>query len=313
MTTANKSPLAITHDSHGSPVLPAVVKGMVLLALYVWAFRPELRTIFYALAKSQEGLTIALPLALVVLIVLRAPLFRVGLTKGSWAGVALTMAGIGWYALATWPVNYALLRLVALPIILAGLVLTVAGGRVFKHSMPLLMILALALPIGPRLYAAVIIKPETATLHLTRVVLDRLPGVEVWLRGSDLLYMYGGSPGAIALGEPYRGMDLLGAYTLIGVFVVFARVRPFWQIVMAVIAAGPIILLANFIRILTWGLVTIYGRAGPTSEFPRDLAIAASLLMAYGTFGLWCFILSRLVIEEDESSETGEPTEVPDA
>jgi len=36
-------------------------------------------------------------------------------------------------------------------------------------------------------------------------------------------------------------------------------------------------------------------------------------LAAYGTFGLWCLILSRLVIEEDAPTETGEPAEVPDA
>jgi exosortase/archaeosortase family protein len=165
------------------------------------------------------------------------------------------------------------------------------------------LMLLFCLPVGPRAYAALIIRPETLTLDVVRPVLDALPGTSVQLQGADLTYSREGRTGSIALGESHRGVALLGAFGMIGVFVVFAQIRPVWQIIAAAVAAVPIVFLCNFLRILTWGVVSIYAHPSPASAMPRAVAAVVSLSAAYVIFGLLCAMLANLVVEVDESND----------
>ena len=139
----------------------------------------------------------------------------------------------------------------------------------------------------------------------TRLALDQLPGVQVALVGPDLSYTRGEGSGTIALGEARRGASLLWASVFIGVFVVFARIRPFWQVVLMAIAAGPIALFCNFLRAFTWGAATIYGHAPPLSSMPRNVSAVVSLLAAYGAFALCCAALGRCVSSGSGRDDVG--------
>jgi len=194
--------------------------------------------------------------------------------------------------------------------VLAGVVLAVGGWRTLKRCLPMLLLVGLSIPVGQRIYARLIIAPETHTLSATRFVLDQLPGVEVELRGPDFHFTRGQQAGTIALGEPRRGATLAVAFLVIGVFVVFARIRPFWQVALMAMAAGPIVLLCNLLRLLSWGMVTIYGGADPTSAVPRGVAAVVSLAAAYALFALACGILSTLVIETEDDDDVFEQEEV---
>lgn len=301
--------IADTEQNSRTIVRTAIVKALVLLGLFVWAFYPQLRTIVEsAWVAGPWTHTLALPVVLGVLLYRRRRLLANNLARGSMWGAVVLIGGVVCFALTTWPFSYGFFRLLSLLPVLAGGILAIAGWRVLKHCMPLLFIVMIGLPIGPRKYAALIIRPETITMKVTRVALDGLPGVAVSLHGPDLHFVHGDEAGTIALGESNRGVALLGAYALIGVFVVFARVRPLWQIIISAIAAVPIIFICNFGRIMTWGIVTIYCGCSSTSTTPRAVASVISLLAAYLLFGGLCAILSNILIEEeppDERVDTG--------
>lgn len=280
----------------------AVLRLGGLLLLFIWAFHSELRTIVGSTFGGDGILAVAAPLAVACLLVLRRSILSRSLAGGSFLGVLLALAGVFWYAVFTWPYDYAFLRLVALPVVLGGCILAAAGRSTLKHAVPFLLLLLFCVPLGSRAYAALIVKPETLTLQMAASALSLFPNLRVSLSGSDLIYQYGEVAGAIALGESNRGMLMLNVYALIGVFVVFSQIRPFWQIVMAVLACGPIVLAANFVRVMTWGLVTVYGGCSPVSEVPRNVAGTVSLLFAYVMFGLWCLILSWLVMDEPDTA-----------
>ena len=165
---------------------------------------------------------------------------------------------------------------------------------------PILLLFLLAIPIGNNVYATLVVRVETVTMTATRLLLNLLPGVDVVLRGADLSFDRAGTIGTIALGEPFRGASLLLPCLTVGVFVSFARIRPFWQILISAIMAAPIVLLCNLLRIVSWGIVTIYGRFGPTSPWPRTLSTIFALLAAYLIFGILLAILSSIVVEEEE-------------
>jgi len=210
----------------------------------------------------------------------------------------LLAIGFAVHAAAIWPVSFGYLQDICFVPVLAGAVLAAAGRHVLKRSLPMLLLIALSLPVGSRIYASLIIPVETRTLSAARFVLDELPGVQVTLTGPDLSYVRGEASGTIALGEARRGASLLWASVFIGVFVVFARIRPFWQIVLMAIAAGPIALFCNFLRVFTWGAATIYGHAPPLSSMPRNVSAVVSLFAAYGLFALCCAALDRGVSTE---------------
>ena len=100
-----------------------------------------------------------------------------------------------------------------------------------------------------------------------------------------------------------RGARLLVASVAVGVFVVFSRIRPVWQVVVMALLAGPIALFCNLVRMFAWGATTIYGGFGPLSGVPRAVSILASLVLAYVLFALLCVMLDNLVLEVDEEEE----------
>jgi exosortase/archaeosortase family protein len=212
--------------------------------------------------------------------------------------VVLLLLSLAACFLAAWPFNYAYPRLAAIVPAIAGCILAVGGWRVLIRCGPMLLILLIALPIGVRYYAFLIIRPETFTLAAARGTLDLLPGVFVELEGLDLSY-FGRGDGTIALGEHHRGAGLLLTYLTLGVFVTFARIRPWWQVVAMGALAPVIVLLCNYVRVVLFGLVTIYGGAGPLSPAPRLVASTLAILLAYALFVLVSLVLVKIVVHEE--------------
>ena len=284
----------------------ALVKTAILVGLCVWAFWPRFMfVVSTALSNRDWAHALVAPVAVLLLVYRRRRQLAEGLTSGSSWGIVLLAAGFAVHAAAIWPVPFGYLQDISLVPVLAGAVLAAGGRHVLKRSGPMLLLIALSLPVGSRIYASLIIPVETGTLSATRLALDQLPGVEVTLVGPDLSYTRGQSSGAIALGEARRGASLLWASAFIGVFVVFARIRPFWQVILMALAAGPIVLFCNFLRAFTWGAATIYSQAPPLSSMPRNVSAVVSLLAAYGAFALCCTVLGRWVGGRSGSDDVG--------
>lgn len=282
----------------------AVAKSVILLGLWAWFFWPELRGIFGgAPANSDWVHVLVTPFAILLLLYLRREYLAERLTRGSVWGVVLIIAGLGSYALTTWPFDFAYVQHLSMVPVLAGVVLTAGGWGVFKHCLPMVLLVLLSIPIGQRIYARIVIEPGTYTLSATRVTLDQLPGVQVRLDGSDFTFTRNQTTGTIALGEPRRGFTLLLSYATIGVFVVFARVRPFWQLVVMGVALVPVALFCNWLRLFTWGIATIYGGAAPVSAVPRATAAIVSLFAAYLIFALMCAVLGALGLERQPEAD----------
>ncbi len=288
----------------GGEARATVVKLIVLVGLCLWAFWPEVvYVVSRAVRDSDWAHALAVPVAVLALVYRRRERLAEGLATGSVWGVVVLVMGFGLYGFSIWLLSFKQLQNVIMLPVLAGALLAVGGRRVAKLCLPMLLLVALAIPIGERMYASLIIRPETYTLSTTRFVLDKLPGVSVERVGPDLLFTRGQDTGSIALGEYSRGARLLVASVAVGVFVVFSRIRPVWQVVVMAMLAGPIALFCNLVRMFAWGATTIYGGFGPLSGVPRAVSILASLLLAYVLFALLCVMLDNLVLEVDEEQE----------
>ncbi|MBN2137492.1 MAG: exosortase/archaeosortase family protein [Sedimentisphaerales bacterium] len=262
-------------------------KLVVLLILFAWMFRPELAVVIATAKHSSEWVhALIVPVMIVLLAYHRRAALAERVSRGSLWGFVLIAAGLALYAAATWPFSYGYVRDAAMIPVLAGIVLVVCGWRGLGLSLPMLLLCALAIPLGARIYARLIIRPETYTIAAVAKVLDMLPGVGAAVEGVDIFFNSTSRSGVVALGQSNRGAQLLMACAVVGVFVVFSRIRTFRRLVFAAFLTIPVILLCNFSRLLSWGLLQIYVVADPTSVLPRCVSTVISLFLSYILFVL---------------------------
>jgi hypothetical protein len=281
-----------------------VTRLAALLVLWVWVFWSEMPNLGMKIPNSSnDAHSLVIPAAILLLVFLRRSALAAGLTKGSAWGILFLTGGIAMYAAATWPFSYGYVRDIAVIPILAGIILVTCGWRILKFSLPMLLLVFLSIPIPNRLYAALIIRPETYTIAATAKVLDKLPAVNIIVKGIDLIFSSGYGTGVIALGESNRGARLLLAFATIGVFTAFSQIRSVWRLAIVAIAAMPIILFCNFFRLFCWGLVVIYTHVSPTSGTARNIAAICSMLLAYALFVFICTIRFNIFVEVDEEQK----------
>ncbi|MEW6252207.1 MAG: archaeosortase/exosortase family protein [Planctomycetota bacterium] len=304
--------VAVLPPARAAPQSGRIVAARVAILLVVlgWAFRPEVRGFFKTWTTASDWAHgLVLPLAIFLLVLRRWAALAAAVRRGSIWGIVLLLAALLVYGLCYWPFTFAYPRELALTVAAAGVILATCGWRVLKLCVPMLLLLLLSTPIGSRMYASLIIRPETATLALTHRTLDALPSVDVTLTGPDLDFRRGGARGTVALGESRRGAALLITYVFIGVFVAFARIRPAWQIVALAVAAVPVALFCNLLRLIGRGLITIYVEPDPLASWPRSVAAAGSLLLAYLLFAGGARFLSGLVQPAGAAEDTDDALE----
>jgi exosortase/archaeosortase family protein len=287
---------------------PAIIKLFILISLCAIAYWPEIKPLIHAAPSSSElAHTAAFPIAAILLIYLRRDSLKQSLSTGSGWGVGILASGILMYALCIWPFTFGYARQVAVIPSLAGIILACCGWRFLKASAALLLICLVAIPIGPRLYANLAMHPETVTIDATARTLNILPGNEVKAVGSDLLFKRQSASGVIALGESNRGARLFFAFALIGLFVIFCEHRSRWRVLGAIAFSIPIILLTNFVRLLTESLITIYAGIRAESSAARDISTAFSLMLVYALFVVIVYGNWNLYIEEHTENNSEEP------
>lgn len=276
----------------------ALVRLLVLLVLVALVFQFELRMAWGTIRDSGEwSHALVLPLLVVLLAWQRRHDLAAALDQGSAWGPVIIVLGLTVVALNLWPLEFGYLRAIALVPVCVGVLLTTCGRRMVRPCLPMFLLLALSIPLGPRQYAALIIRAETYTLAAGRAVLSALPDVDVTQSGPDLDFVRGSQSGTVAPGEPRRGASLLVTYAVLGVCVVCARHRPRWQVVLLALAAVPIVLLSNLGRFVLLGLFAVYAHASPLSAWPRAAAAVLSLVLAYLLFAAAIGLLNLFVLQ----------------
>ncbi|MCJ7729483.1 MAG: archaeosortase/exosortase family protein [Sedimentisphaerales bacterium] len=283
---------------------PALARLIVLLCLSLWVFWPQIVGLALTSHKSSETAhVLVVPLAVLLLVYLRRSELAASLTTGSVWGLVFLAVGMVLHVLAIWPFPYGYAHYVAIISTLTGVILISCGWRFLKLSLPMLLLLWLAFPIGSRIHATLVLRPNTYTVAAVAAALDQFPDIDTSIDGADLLFTSGRGRGAVGLGESNRGARLLFAFAAIGIFVGFSRVRRPWQVFAVVAAAVPVILLCNFLRFFCWALLVIYGTVGPDSSLPRNVSTICTLLVCYGLFAVLSAARFNLFIEERTVNE----------
>lgn len=277
----------------------AALRCLVLVGLWGWLFWPDLGRMWTTgLSDKEWAHTLVCPLAVALLVLRRRDVLAASATRGSAMGIVVVLLGLLAYGACTWPFTYGYLRDLAPTVVLAGVILVAAGWGVLKRCLPVLLLIVVSTPLGPRSYASLTLPIDRGTLALTTHLLDTLPDVSLQLVGESLTFTHAGSTGSIAAGEFHPGCSLLLVPLVIGLLVFFSRVRPWWQVLLVAIAAGPILLLCNILRLLIQAVLTIYLQPDPTARSPQYVSALIVIAAGYALFSLACRVAEGLLLEE---------------
>lgn len=291
-----------THKTYSNRAL--WIRLGILCLFWIWMCWPEMRRFASAAINGSEmAHAVAFPLAGWVLFCRRKKELISKSRSDSMVSILLLLLSIMLYAALQWPFSFAYAEDLIVLFILLSVIAIAAGFRFMMGIFPIILLAFLCIPMGSRMYATLIIYPETYTLIAVNKVLSLFPGLKVLLEGVDILFEYAGRSGAIALGESNRGARLFLAYAFIGTFVTFSEVRSWSRLLFVAICTCPILLFCNFLRLLFWAVVVIFLPFGTLSGWPRILSALISLLMAYLLYRFVCSPRLSLFVSEESKKD----------
>lgn len=306
----------------------------ILMLLAFAAFREEWRVLLTAASRFSEWSHVfALPLAVGVFCWFRREDLRAAATGGSGWGLVLIFLGVMvWFATKSLGL-FGYLTLIAMLMCLVGAVLATCGARFFRTCIPALLMLMTCLPLSERSMERFSLAVQRLSLAGGAVLTGASPGVVASPRGLTVAVVrqdrgepvvtsprvWRRSLMVVGQGEQRFGFRLVPACTMIGLLVVFSCRRPTWQVILLLLAAVPLVILSNVIRVAAVVLTTVYGGYSPLSNVPRNVSIAVGLLAAYLLFGTAVWAAGRLqrmeslfyVDDESADNKYGACTDAP--
>ncbi len=289
--------------------------GAILAAAFVWAYWPTLVSLIATWNREPDyshGFLVA-PLAVYFLWVRRdrfpggkgdrsnlcvapsGPFRQIGPVPFSWLdvvfGLGLIAACVAARALSAHFYLDAIDGWSILPWV-GGVVLLLAGRKVFWWSLPSIAFLWFMVPLPYRVERWLSLPLQGAATKLSCWILQALG--QPALAEGHVIFL---GDHRLEIEQACSGLRIfVGIVALAFAYVIVAR-RAWWERALLLLSAVPIALLANAARIVATGLLYQYVSGEAARKFSHDGAGWVMILLAAGMFGLVLWYLCRLVQE----------------
>lgn len=228
----------------------------------------------------------------------RARLARLPL-RPCWWGVALILAAqaVRMFGLMT---MYESVERYSLVLTIAGVVLLVAGWRIFRAEIWVLAFLFLMVPLPGRIHNT-ISGPLQGVATSGAVFVLELVGVSVVREGHTLLL---NGNVHVAVAEACSGLRMLTAFVVVAWVLAYIIHRSPWQKAVVVVSSIPVAILCNIVRLVITAMLFMVTTAEFAEQFFHDFAgltmMPLAILLLLGE--LW--VMSQIVIEEEPGERT---------
>jgi exosortase len=211
-----------------------------------------------------------------------------------WWGLPVVLAAMGIWAMGLVFI-YESIERYAFVLTITGLVLFLAGRRIFRQTFWILMFLFLMVPLPNRVHN-MISDPLQGLATSSAVVTLELLGVVVSQEGHQLLLNH---RVPVAVAEACSGLRMLAAFVVVSAVLAYVVNRPRWQRATLLVASIPVAILCNLVRLVVTAVLFLAVSSEVGEKFFHDFAgltmMPLAVLMLVGL--MW--IMSRLVIDED--------------
>ena len=260
------------------------IAGISMIAVIGWAYWPTLRSMIqkWETQPDYSHGYLVLPIAVIFLWFRRSEL-RIEEIRPSMWGAALLLLAAALRALAG---MYYLLPLDGwtLPLTVAGAVWLLFGSATLKWSLPSIVFLwfMIPLPYTVESWLSVPLQAVATKLSTIALVFLGLPAIaegNVIRLGDHTLFVE----------EACSGLRIfVGIFALAFAFVLFSR-WSWWQKGMVLLAALPVAIIANVVRIVATGLLYQWVSSEAGKTFSHD--ISGYVMIPFAALLLWLFLI----------------------
>lgn len=278
----------------------------IIAGLFVAAFWPSLRLLWLKTnpinGEPNWGHAICVPIiGLYYLYANRDELLR-QTVRVRWEGLIVLLAGILFYGWAIWPGQNDFFKHVGMVIALFGLVLLLTGWQVMRIAWFPIAYIVCMIP-WPSLFYSRLASPLQQLAASVSVGVLRLTGVDALNTGTKI-HMMGanGMERVLNVAEACAGLRSLMTFITLGAAVAFLSNRPLWQKIIITIAAIPIAIFCNVMRVAGQGLLDYYVSHAWSEGFAHQFAGLVMLVPAFFLILLVAWCLDHLFIEEADET-----------
>ena len=187
--------------------------------------------------------------------------------------------------------------------VLFAVVLYLAGGATIRVAWLPIVFLVFAIPISPRAYTAVSLPLQNLAAKGAAIIF-RAMQVQISSSASGLeLISRSGTPRELTVAEACSGMKLLMAFLALGVAMAYLDYKPIWQRVILVVAAIPIAIFCNVIRVAITCWMFYIDKPELGQDFMHYFTGMLMLIPAFGLLWLLSWILRHVFVEAGVEAE----------
>jgi exosortase len=219
-----------------------------------------------------------------------------------WEGLIVMLGGILFYGWAIWPGQNDFFKDVGMVIALFGLVLLLTGWQVMRIAWFPIAYIVCMIP-WPSLFYSRLASPLQQLAASVSVGVLRMTGVDALNTGTKI-HMMGanGMERVLNVAEACAGLRSLMTFITLGAAVAFLSNRPLWQKIIITIAAIPIAIFCNVMRVAGQGLLDYYVSHAWSEGFAHQFAGLVMLVPAFFLILLVAWCLDQLFIEEADET-----------
>lgn len=181
----------------------------------------------------------------------------------------------------------------SLVLTIAGLVLTVAGWRVFCCVKWILLFLFLMVPFPGRVHN--MISSPLRNLASTGSVFVLEAFIKVGRQGNVLTL---NEDTTVGVAEACSGLRMLTAFIIVAAFIAYMVKRPRWQKTVMLLSSVPVAIVCNIIRIVVTAVLMLLVNAEIAEKFFHDFAglvmMPVAVMLMFGE--LW--LMDQLIVPE---------------
>jgi len=268
---------------------------LVLLIITAWSYGPTMTGLYKEWQRNEDYSAGQLvPLVAIIFVWVRRKDLRACTLKPCWwGGVALLVLA---YAGRMYGLLFMFESAQRYSVVLtaAGLVLLVAGWRVFRRVSWILLYLFLMVPLPGRVHNLISGPLQSLATSGSVFVLEAfLPRVS---RQGNVVMLDENTPMAVA--EACSGLRMLTAFIIVAGFIAYMVKRAPWQKVVLVASSIPVAVVCNIIRIVATAILMLMVSTEVGEKFFHDFAgivmMPAAVLLLFGE--IW--LMDRLVVPE---------------
>jgi len=289
--------------------IKTAVLAVLFAAMYYWQFPYLVQSWLH---DSNWSHAFAIPLFSIYLLYFRRDDLLSAKRRSCLWGLVILLLGIAISLLGVYPIQNRWSSNLGMIIALFGLVFYVAGPRVIRVTWLPIVYLALAMPVSPRIYTAVAYQLQEFAAMVS-VQLMRLFGVELTRTASAItVTTISGREETLTVAEACSGVRSLMAFVALAVAWAYIVDRPAWQRTVLVLAAVPVAILCNVLRVTITSSMFVIDHRELGEDFMHTFLGMLMLIPA----GIMLWLLSKLLQsiyvehEEDEAEESSDSDSV---